>query len=226
MPRDTQELTAETLLMAYASGVFPMAESQDDPEIFWVDPKLRGVVPLDGFHLSRSLARTIRRRRFHVTLDEAFGQVVDGCADREETWINRPIARLYGQLHRLGFAHSIEVWEGEVLAGGLYGVAMGGAFFGESMFSRRRDASKVAMAWTVAMLSEGGFALFDTQFLTDHLASLGGVEIGRDLYHARLRAALARSARMPWPAPGPEEVLAALGPASRDDRPAGVPATT
>ena len=213
MPRDTPELTAETLLMAYASGVFPMAESQHDPEIFWVDPKLRGVVPLDGFHLSRSLARTIRRRRFLVTVDQAFDRVVAGCADREETWINPPIARLYGQLHRLGFAHSIEVWDGDVLAGGLYGVTMGAAFFGESMFSCRRDASKVAMAWTVAMLRQGGFRLFDTQFLTDHLASLGGVEIGRKRYHAQLRAALAEAAALPDPVPEPEAVLAVLTPA-------------
>lgn len=211
MPRDTPELTAETLLMAYASGVFPMAEGRDDPEIFWVDPKLRGVVPLDGFHLSRSLARTIRRRRFLVTADEAFDAVVDGCADRDETWISRPIARLYGQLHRLGFAHSIEVWEDGKLAGGLYGVSMGAAFFGESMFSRRRDASKAAMAWTVAALRLGGFRLFDTQFLTDHLATLGGVEIARDHYHARLRDALAHTARLPVPPPSPETVLAELG---------------
>jgi leucyl/phenylalanyl-tRNA--protein transferase len=211
MPRDVPELTAETLLMAYASGVFPMAEHQEDDAIFWVDPKLRGVVPLDGFHLSRSLARTIRRRRFFVTTGEAFDAVVAGCADREETWINRPIARLYGQLHRLGFAHSVEVWDGETLAGGLYGVAIGGAFFGESMFSHRRDASKVAMAWTVAMLREGGFTLFDTQFLTDHLASLGGVEIPREHYHARLRAALTRGAAMPPLAPEPEAVLASVG---------------
>ncbi|MDB2407348.1 leucyl/phenylalanyl-tRNA--protein transferase [Jannaschia sp.] len=207
MPRDTTELTAETLLMAYASGVFPMAEARDDEEIFWVDPKLRGVMPLDGFHLSRSLARTIRRRRFLVTTDEAFDRVVAGCADRDETWINRPIARLYGQLHRLGFAHSIEVWDGETLAGGLYGVAMGAAFFGESMFSCRSDASKVALAWTVAQLRLGGFRLFDTQFLTDHLASLGGVEIARDHYHAQLRGALAQTARLPDQVPDASEVL-------------------
>ena len=213
MPRDTPDLTAETLLLAYASGVFPMAEGRNDEQIFWVDPKLRGVIPLDGFRMSRSLARTIRRRRFIVTTDEAFDAVVAGCAEREETWINQPIARLYGQLHRLGFAHSIEVWDGAELAGGLYGVAMGGAFFGESMFSRRRDASKVALAWTMAQLRQGGFRLFDTQFLTEHLASLGGIEIARDTYHARLRDALSVTARMPHPVPDPEEVLAEL---SRD----------
>jgi leucyl/phenylalanyl-tRNA--protein transferase len=215
MPRDNPQITAEMLLMAYASGVFPMAESQDDPEVFWVDPKLRGIVPLDGFHMSRSLARTIRRRNFIVTVDEAFDAVLEGCADREETWINRPIARLYAQLHRMGFGHSIEVWDArtEALVGGLYGVTMGSAFFGESMFSRRRDASKVAMAWTVAMLRQGGFTLFDTQFLTDHLASLGGIEIGREHYHARLRTALGRSAALPHPAPDAVAVIAALSPA-------------
>ncbi|PWJ21360.1 leucyl/phenylalanyl-tRNA--protein transferase [Jannaschia seohaensis] len=210
MPRDTPELSAETLLMAYASGVFPMAEAREDDAIFWVDPKLRGIMPLDGFHLSRSLARTIRQERFLVTVDEAFDRVVEGCAGREETWINQPIARLYGQLHRLGFAHSIEIWDGEDLAGGLYGVAMGAAFFGESMFSRRRDASKVALAWTVAMLRLGGFRLFDTQFLTDHLASLGGKEIARETYHARLRQALALPAALPAEVPDAETVLALL----------------
>lgn len=210
MPRDTPDLTAETLLMAYASGVFPMAEARDDPEVFWVDPKERGVMPLGGFHLSRSLARTIRRNRFIVTVDDAFDAVLEGCADRDETWINQPIARLYGQLFRLGFAHSIEVWEAERLVGGLYGVTMGAAFFGESMFSRRRDASKVAMAWTVAMLRQGGFELFDTQFLTPHLASLGGIEIPRAVYHARLRDTLSRSARLPHPVPDAEAVLAEL----------------
>ncbi|MGB3408354.1 MAG: leucyl/phenylalanyl-tRNA--protein transferase [Jannaschia sp.] len=215
MPRDTPDLTAETLLMAYASGVFPMAEGRDDPEVFWVDPKLRGVVPLDGFHLSQSLAKTIRQRRFLVTSDERFDAVVDGCADRDETWISGPIARLYSQLHRLGFAHSFEVWDGEELAGGLYGVAMGAAFFGESMFSRRRDASKVALAYAVSMLRTGGFHLFDTQFLTDHLASLGGIEISRDTYHARLRMALSGNARLPLSVPEPEDVLVQLRGISR-----------
>ncbi|MGB3553334.1 MAG: leucyl/phenylalanyl-tRNA--protein transferase [Jannaschia sp.] len=211
MPRDTSDLTAETLLMAYASGVFPMAEGRADEEVFWVDPDRRGIVPLDGFHLSRSLARTIRRRRYLVTLDESFRGVVAGCADREETWINAPIARLYAQLFRLGFAHSIEVWDGEELAGGLYGVSMGRAFFGESMFSRRRDASKVAMAYTVALLREGGYHLFDTQFLTDHLASLGAFEISRTAYHERLREAISDTARLPRNVPEPEEVLRSLG---------------
>jgi leucyl/phenylalanyl-tRNA--protein transferase len=210
MPRDLAPISAETLLMAYASGVFPMSEGRDDPEMFWVDPRRRGIVPLEGFRMSRSLARTIRRRRYLVTLDEAFDRVVDGCADRSETWINEPIAGLYAQLHRMGFAHSMEVWDGAELAGGLYGVAMGGAFFGESMFSRGRDGSKVAMAFTVAALRQGGYALFDTQFLTPHLASLGGVEIPRAEYRRRLRDALGGSARMPVTAPSPDVVLAAL----------------
>ena len=211
MPRDTAPITAETLLMAYASGVFPMAESRDDPEIFWVDPERRGVLPLDGFRLSRSLARTVRGGRFAVTVDEDFGAVVEGCADRGETWINAPIALLYHRLHALRLAHSIEVREGGVLVGGVYGVALGRAFFGESMFSRRRDASKVALAYAVAMLRREGYALFDTQFLTDHLASLGGVEIPRAEYHRRLRAALGGQAGFGGAVPSAAEVLALRG---------------
>ncbi|UWQ20858.1 leucyl/phenylalanyl-tRNA--protein transferase [Jannaschia sp. W003] len=211
MPRDTPEITAELLLMAYASGVFPMAETQDDPEVFWVDPRHRGVLPLDGFRLSRSLERTIRRGRFDVTLDESFDAVLDGCADRAETWINPTIARLYRQLHARGLAHSVEVREGGALVGGVYGVTMGRAFFGESMFSRARDASKVALAYAVAMLRRDGFALFDTQFLTDHLASLGGVEIARAEYHRRLRAALDGPSARLGPVPHADEVRALRG---------------
>ena len=212
MPRDAApEITPETLLMAYASGVFPMSEGRDDPELFWVDPRLRGVVPLDGFRLSRSLARTIRRGRFTLSLDRDFAGVVDGCADRDETWINRPIARLYQDLHGLGRAHSIEVRDTDgALVGGLYGVTLGAAFFGESMFSRVRDASKVAMAGTVAVLRRGGFTLFDTQFLTAHLASLGAVEIPRATYHARLRDALGRDARLCGPVPDGAELIGML----------------
>ncbi|WP_371157337.1 leucyl/phenylalanyl-tRNA--protein transferase [Jannaschia sp. 2305UL9-9] len=210
MARDTPELTAEMLLMAYASGVFPMSEDRADDEIFWVDPKLRGVIPLDAFHLSRSLARTLRRAPYVVTVNEAFDHVVGACADREETWINRPIQRLYNQLHRLGFAHSVEVWDDEALVGGLYGVTLGAAFFGESMFSRRTDASKIALANAVAMLRLDGFQLFDTQFLTDHLASMGAVEISRDAYHARLRQAIEGSARLSEIVPPPEDVIALL----------------
>lgn len=208
MPRDTQEITVETLLMAYASGVFPMAETRDDPEIHWIDPTRRGILPLDGLHLSRSLARTIRRGRFAVTVDAAFDAVVEGCADREETWINPAIARLYGQLHRMGFAHSLEVWEEGALAGGLYGVTLAGAFFGESMFSRRTDASKVALAHAVALLRRDGFVLFDTQFLTEHLQRMGGIEVSRRAYHLRLRDALAvRGAQWRAVAPQSSEVM-------------------
>lgn len=196
MPRDTPQITPETLLMAYASGVFPMAEGRDDPDIFWVDPDLRGVLPLDGFRLSRSLGKVIRRGAFAVTLDADFDGVLDGCADRDETWINPEIARLYRALHASGHAHSLEVWDGATLAGGVYGVTLGTAFFGESMFSRRRDASKVALAYLVTMLRRDGFTLFDTQFLTDHLARLGAVEVPRMHYHAMLRRALSGRARL------------------------------
>lgn len=171
-------------------GVFPMAEGRDDPEVFWVDPKLRGIFPLDGFHISRSLARTIRRTPFQVTLNRDFAGTVAGCADRDETWINDTIFALYEQLHRMGHAHSLELWEGDALIGGVYGVTLGGAFFGESMFSRRRDASKIALAYLVTHLRACGFTLFDTQFLTPHLASLGAVEIPRAAYQQLLRIAL------------------------------------
>ncbi len=208
MPRDTAPITAETLLMAYASGVFPMAESQDEPEIFWVDPKRRGVMPLDTFKMSRSLAKVIRQGRFEVTLDADFAATLAGCADRDETWINAEIADLYSLLHAAGHAHSLEVWAGGELAGGVYGVTLGAAFFGESMFSRQRDASKVALAYLVALLRARGFRLFDTQFLTPHLASLGGVEIPRAQYRAQLADALAGRAYWDGPVPGRDEVLA------------------
>lgn len=211
MPRDVPDITAETLLMAYASGVFPMAESRDGQEVFWVDPKRRGILPLDGFRMSRSLARTVRSGRFTATLDHAFEDVLRGCADRDETWINDTIAGLYRQLHRVGLAHSVEVHEGGTLAGGVYGVTLGRAFFGESMFSRTRDASKVALAYAVALLRARGYVLFDTQFVTDHLLSLGAVEIPRAAYHDRLRAALQGTARMAGEVPGVAEVLALRG---------------
>ncbi|SMR83272.1 leucyl/phenylalanyl-tRNA--protein transferase [Aliiroseovarius halocynthiae] len=171
-------------------GVFPMAEGRDDPEVFWVDPKHRGIIPLDGFHLSRSLARTIRREPFQITLNRDFAGTVAACADRDETWINDTIFDLYRQLHQKGHAHSLELWEGAELVGGVYGVTCGGAFFGESMFSRRRDASKIALAFLVAHLKTCGFTLFDTQFLTPHLASLGAIEIPRAAYHVLLDNAL------------------------------------
>ncbi len=186
------ELTPGLLLRAYAAGIFPMSESRDDPDVFWVDPQLRGVMPLDRFHISRSLARRLRRGGFEVTIDRDFEGVVTACADRPDTWINATIFRLYRQLHAMGFAHSLEVRMDGALAGGVYGVTLGGAFFGESMFSRRTDASKIALAFLIDRLRKGNFTLFDTQFLTDHLESLGGEEISRAAYHARLKEALAR----------------------------------
>jgi leucyl/phenylalanyl-tRNA---protein transferase len=185
-----EELTPDILLRAYAMGIFPMSDGRDDAEIHWIDPRRRGVLPLDGFHLSRSLARRIRSGAFHVTVDRAFEAVVAACADRDETWISHRIQRLYVQLHVLSYAHSVEVWEDERLVGGVYGVTLGAAFFGESMFSLATDASKVALAYAVHRLRTGGFRLFDTQFLTPHLASLGGVEITRAEYHRRLAGAL------------------------------------
>jgi len=188
--KDHEGLTAEMLLHAYAVGIFPMAETRDDPEIFWVDPRRRGIMPLEGFRISRSLARTIRRMDYRITVNRDFAGVVDACADRPETWINGEIARLYAELHDMGHAHSLEVRAEGRLIGGVYGVTLGGAFFGESMFSRRRDASKIALAWLVERLQRCGYVLFDTQFLTPHLASLGGIEVPRCEYHARLAAAL------------------------------------
>lgn len=183
-------ITPELLLNAYAAGIFPMAETRDDPDVFWVDPRRRGIFPLNGFHLSRSLARRMRRWPHRVSINRAFADVVDGCADRDETWINAEIRRLYLDLHRMGHAHSLEVWEGDTLAGGVYGVTLGAAFFGESMFSRRTDASKIALAYLVDRLRRGRFHLFDAQFLTPHLASLGAVEVTRAEYHRQLEAAL------------------------------------
>ncbi len=197
-------LTPELLLRAYAGGVFPMAESRDDTEIFWVDPRHRGVFPLDGFRISRSLRRAILRADYTVRTDFAFDAVVEGCADRPETWINPEIAALYSALHRGGAAHSLEVWRDGRLIGGVYGVALGAAFFGESMFSRATDASKIALAWLVDRLRAGGFRLFDTQFLTPHLASLGAVEISRAEYRRRLADALGRRASFDPPDYAPD----------------------
>ncbi|PJE31363.1 leucyl/phenylalanyl-tRNA--protein transferase [Pseudooceanicola antarcticus] len=199
-------ITPELLLQAYMSGIFPMAESRDDPELFWVDPRRRGIFPLDGFRISRSLRRRLRRPDYSVTTDRDFTGVLEGCADREETWINDEISELYHALHDRGHAHSLEVWsEGGALIGGVYGVTLGRAFFGESMFSRRRDASKIALAWMVDRLNLCGFTLFDTQFLTDHLASLGAIEIPRARYHARLAEALRGAADFTRPA-APQDV--------------------
>ncbi|MEL7092518.1 MAG: leucyl/phenylalanyl-tRNA--protein transferase [Pseudomonadota bacterium] len=184
------DLTPDLLLRGYATGIFPMAEARDDPDVFWVDPTRRGVLPLDQFHMSRSLARAMRRSTWHVRLDSDFAGVLDGCADRTDTWINDEIRRLYLALHLRGQAHSVEIWDGTRLVGGVYGVTLGAAFFGESMFSRATNASKMALAVAVDHLRAGGFMLFDTQFLTPHLASLGAVEISRAKYRARLAEAL------------------------------------
>ncbi|WP_050603259.1 leucyl/phenylalanyl-tRNA--protein transferase [Ruegeria sp. 6PALISEP08] len=192
-------LSAELLLHGYSIGVFPMAEHRDDPELFWVDPKLRGVFPLDGFHISRSLSRRIRNSGLEITINQDFSGVVDGCADRADTWINAELHGLYRQLHQTGYAHSLEVWDGTALVGGVYGVTLGAAFFGESMFSRQTDASKIALAYLVDRLQQTGFHLFDTQFLTAHLASLGAIEIPRSAYKKELEEALNRSAEFTAP---------------------------
>ncbi|QUS35546.1 leucyl/phenylalanyl-tRNA--protein transferase [Falsirhodobacter algicola] len=183
-------LTAGILLRAYAMGAFPMAESRSSQDITWVEPFHRGIFPLDGFHISRSLSKAIRRADYEIRVNHGFTAVMNACADRPETWINDEIIRLYGNLHAMGHAHSLEVWANGALVGGTYGVTLGGAFFGESMFSRRANASKIALAWLVHRLRAGGFVLFDTQFLTAHLATLGAVEIPRAEYQRRLRLAL------------------------------------
>ena len=201
-----EDLTPEILLRAYAAGIFPMAESRGDMTVHWVDPRRRGVFPLEGFHISRSLARRLRSGRFRVTTDNAFSEVVAACAAREETWISQRIERLYLALHQGGSAHSLEVWEGTRLVGGVYGVVIGAAFFGESMFSRVTDGSKVALASLVHRLQAGGFRLFDTQFLTPHLASLGAVEIPRITYHRMLAEAVESSATFDPPGYSPSGV--------------------
>ena len=188
------EITPEVLLRAYACGIFPMAESADDPSLFWVEPEMRGVIPLDTFHIASRLARTVRSDAFTVTVDRAFKAVIAGCAapqeGRKDTWINQRIRDLYVALHGLGHAHSVEVWTGDDLVGGLYGVSLGRAFFGESMFHRARDASKVALVHLVARLIAGGFELLDTQYVTEHLRSFGATEIPRRRYTTLLDRAL------------------------------------
>jgi len=190
----SSEITPEVLLRAYACGIFPMSESADDPSLFWVEPEFRGVIPLDGFRLASRLARTVRGDRFTVTVDTAFNRIVSECAapapDREGTWINRRIRELYGALHQMGHAHSVEVWHDGDLAGGLYGVSLGGAFFGESMFHRARDASKAALVHLVARLIAGGYVLLDTQYVTDHLLTFGAIEVPRLRYRRMLDAAV------------------------------------
>jgi leucyl/phenylalanyl-tRNA--protein transferase len=194
-------LTPEILLRAYAAGIFPMSETRDDDELFWVDPEYRGIIPLSGFHVPRKLKKFVRARPFEVHLNRDFESVMHACAEsgegRHETWINKEIIRLYTGLHRMGHAHSVECWlEGE-LVGGLYGVSLKGAFFGESMFSRVRDASKVALVYLVALLNHGGYSLLDAQFVTDHLRQFGAFEIPRKRYHDFLDKALAHDATFP-----------------------------
>ncbi len=186
-------LDPRTLLRGYASGIFPMADSRDAGDIFWVEPRTRAILPLDGFRCSHSLAKRLRSGRFTITRDRAFEAVLLSCADRAETWINPAIERATLGLHAAGHAHSIECWQGDVLVGGLYGVKLGGAFFGESMFSRATDASKVALAWLVARLRVGGYSLLDCQFMTDHLASLGARTVSRAAYVGMLGSALGTS---------------------------------
>ncbi len=187
-------ITPELLIQAYAVGLFPMAEARDDSALYWVEPKLRGVLPLDGLHVPRRLRRTLRTDSFAVRVDTAFGAVIRACrestAQRPDSWINDEIVRLYEALHAMGRAHSVECWQGERLAGGLYGVSIGGAFFGESMFTRERDASKVALIHLAARLKRGGYRLLDCQFMTEHLRRFGAVEVSRDRYRQLLAAAL------------------------------------
>ena len=190
------EITADLVLKAYAYGVFPMAKSRGDSDVFWVQPKLRGVLPLDGFHVSRSLRKRMRQGAFNVTIDQDFIGVMAGCAEaaegRTDTWINDRIIQLFTELYDAGLAHSVEVWKDGALAGGVYGLAMGAAFFGESMFSRETDASKVALTHLAGILIKGGFTLLDTQFITDHLKRFGAIEISQQDYLTQLSTALTR----------------------------------
>ena len=195
---DAELVTPDLLLRAYAAGIFPMAESADDPGLYWIEPKERGIIPLDAFHVPKSLAKTIRAGRFAVRIDGDFEAVIAGCAhttpDRRQTWINGRIRSLYGALFDAGFVHTVEVRDGERLVGGLYGVALGSAFFGESMFHTATDASKVALAYLVARLKKGGYTLLDTQFVTPHLAQFGAIAVRRNRYRQMLDAALERDA--------------------------------
>ncbi len=218
MSRRTFEVTPLLMLRAYQAGLFPMAEARRGDRLYWLDPEMRGVLPLDGFHLPRRLLRTVLSNRFEVSSDQDFTATITGCAapapGRDETWINREIEHLFGELFRMGHAHTVECRHNGVLVGGLYGVCIGGVFFGESMFSRTRDASKVALVHLVARLRIAGFTLLDTQFVTDHLVQFGAVEIPRDDYKARLAAAVSLPApwtAMPHPARLAAEFLALAG---------------
>lgn len=192
------ELTPDLIVRAYRAGIFPMAEDARSNDVFWVSPEYRGILPLDGFHVSRSLRKALRRHAYSIRVDTDFDAVIDGCAadygaGRNTTWINPTIRRLYGELFRRGLVHTVEVWDGERLVGGLYGLALGGAFFGESMFHRVTNASKIALVHLVERLRAGGFVLLDTQFITGHLESFGAIEIPREIYELRLAEALAHS---------------------------------
>jgi leucyl/phenylalanyl-tRNA--protein transferase len=191
---DEIELTPDLLLQGYRAGVFPMSETRDSEDVFWVDPRFRGILPLGGFHISRSLRKRLMKAEYRVSFNTCFQDVVRGCAAREETWINDTIFDLYAALFDQGDAASCEVWQGQTLVGGVYGVTIGSAFFGESMFSTATDASKVALAYLTNRLTSCGYQLFDTQFITDHLASLGGIEIERAAYHKLLGDALKQTA--------------------------------
>ena len=192
--RKSPGITPEILLRAYSIGLFPMAESADDPEIFWVEPDLRGVLPLNDFHVSKSLAKTIRRKPFEIRFDHDFEGVIAACAEetsgRPSTWINQTIRSLYASLFRMGHAHTVEAWDGDQLVGGLYGVSLGAAFFGESMFSRRTDASKICLVHLVERLKENGFVLLDTQFTTEHLKTFGAIDVPKDEYEHMLATAM------------------------------------
>jgi leucyl/phenylalanyl-tRNA--protein transferase len=213
------EITPEVVLKAYACGIFPMAESADDPALYWIEPERRGVLPLEAFHVPARLKRTVRQDRFRVVCDQDFDAVIDACAEpapgRGRTWINARIRALYRGLYARGHCHTVEVYDGADLVGGLYGVSLGGAFFGESMFHHARDASKIALVHLVARLKAGGFALLDTQFVTDHLMTFGARELTRRQYHRRLEAALAVAGRFnalpPDQAMAGAEALAMIG---------------
>jgi leucyl/phenylalanyl-tRNA--protein transferase len=217
-PEHAIEITPDVLLKAYAAGIFPMAEDANDPSLFWVEPRERGIIPLDGFHISKRLARTVRSDVFQVRVDQNFDAVIAGCAapaaDREKTWISRRIRELYGELFDAGYCHTVEVYQEGRLVGGLYGVRLNGAFFGESMFHTERDASKVALVHLVARLRRGGFSLLDTQFVTSHLAQFGATEVPRRAYKQMLRNAMEHSADWSvWPRDrivSGEEALAAI----------------
>jgi leucyl/phenylalanyl-tRNA--protein transferase len=212
----TIEITPQVLLKAYTCGIFPMAESADNPALYWIEPQARGILPLDAIHIPRRLAKTIRQGTFEVRINTDFQAVIDGCAaskaGRRSTWINARIRSLYGALFDQGHCHTVEAWLDGRMVGGLYGVALGGAFFGESMFSTERDASKVALVYLCARLTYGGFTLLDTQFVTDHLRQFGTIEVERQEFHRLLEPAVARDARflaMPQDTP-PAQILSIL----------------